>query len=65
MIKVTSVRNEETFAINEDYIIALYDVPDENAKENAVLLMDAPKGRENELPVAETMDELYYEINRS
>jgi hypothetical protein len=38
MIKVTSVRNEETFAINEDYIIALYDVPDEDAKENALLL---------------------------
>lgn len=65
MIKVTSVRNEETFAINEDYIIALYDVPDEDAKENAVLLIDAPKRRENELPVADTMDELYYEINRS
>ena len=65
MIKVTSVRNEETFAINEDYIIALYDVPDEDAKENAVLLIDTPKRRKNRLSVAETMDELYYEINRS
>lgn len=65
MIKVTSVPNEETFALNEDYIIALYDVPDEDAKENAVLLMDAPERRKNELAVAETMDELYYEINRA
>jgi hypothetical protein len=65
MIKVTSVRNEETFAINEDYIIALYDVPDEDAKENALLLIDTPKRRKNRLSVVETMDELYYEINRS
>jgi hypothetical protein len=63
MIKVTTV-DGQTLVVNEDYIITIYDLSGNDAEENATLLMDVPKKRKNVLAVTDTMDELYYEINR-
>lgn len=65
MIKVTSVEVDEKFVINEDYIVALIDVSDGDAEENTLLSLDGPDRLKSYMTVTETIDELYYEINRS
>jgi len=66
MIKITDVDDKETFAVNEDYIITIADTTDdENMEANAAIILDTPDGFEKTIGVIETMDELYYEINRA
>jgi hypothetical protein len=63
MIKVTAVEGE-TVVVNEDYIITIGDLADEDKEANAAILIETPNNVENTIGVMDTMDELYYEINR-
>jgi hypothetical protein len=63
MIKVTTVEGE-TLVVNEDYIITIGDLADEDKEANAAILIETPNNVENTIGVMDTMDELYYEINR-
>lgn len=65
MIRVTGA-DGDSFVVNEDHIIVIYDLSDvDDAEENAVLLLDTPPDRENTFAVQETQDELYYDVNFS
>jgi hypothetical protein len=63
MIKVTTVEGE-TLVVNEDYIITIGDLADEDKEANAAILIETPNNVKNTIGVMDTMDELYYEINR-
>jgi len=65
MIKITEVDDKETFAVNENYIITISDISDDDMEANSAILLDTPDEFEKSIGAMETMDELYYEINRS